>query len=402
MKLTARNIFTLPARGDTRVDYVDEILPGFGLRVSPTGTRAFTVTYSQNGKVRRYTIGRTPPLSLADARDIARRIQADAVKGADPQAEKIAARKKLSQGMLSFGELCERFLSEAKTRDNLPLRPTTLYNWRNIVKAEILPALGGWAPEDITRRDVRDLVEGLAEEHPYWANRVFEVIRRVFSWALEKELLAASPCVGLKKPGGEKARDRVLSSEEIRSVWAGLENEARVGDAIRLLFYTAARPREMLQASWPELDLEERMWRVPSDRMKGRQPHSVPLSTSAMAILFGLGPGAGSQWLFPSPTTTGRLVTVAKALRRIRQRTGVSFQLRDIRRTVRTRLREMGVLQDVSEAILSHTPPRLVRTYDRYEPIPEMRAALEAWGARLHGILAGEVPRAEMGPVTTA
>jgi integrase len=260
----------------------------------------------------------------------------------------------------------------------------------------------GWEAGIRTRRDVRDLVEGLAEEHPYWANRVFEVIRRVFSWALEKDLLAASPCVGLKKPGGESARDRVLSSDEIRSVWAALAGEGMVGDAIRLLFYTAARPREVLQASWPELDLEERIWRIPSDRMKGRQPHTVPLSTSAMAVLLGLGQQAGSQWLFPSPTTTGPLVTAAKALRRIRQRTSVSFQLRDIRRTVRTRLREMGILQDVSEAILSHASPRLVRTYDRYQPIPEMRAALEAWGARLQDILAGEVPRAQMGPVTTA
>lgn len=71
------------------------------------------------------------------------------------------------------------------------------------MNAEIAPALGGRAPEEITRRDVRAFVEAIAYERPYWANRVFELLRRVFSWAVENELLAASPCVGLKKPGGE-------------------------------------------------------------------------------------------------------------------------------------------------------------------------------------------------------
>ena len=85
VKLTARNIATLPGQSDRRVDYVDAILPGFTLRVSPRGSRTFAVRYFRNGKVQRYTIGPTPPLSLAAARDLARRVLADVTKGADPQ-----------------------------------------------------------------------------------------------------------------------------------------------------------------------------------------------------------------------------------------------------------------------------------------------------------------------------
>ncbi len=325
VKLTARNVTTLsPQDGASRADFVDALLPGFVLRVTASGVRTFVVRYFRDGKARRYTIGRTPPLSLADARDIARRLLAAVTRGSDPQAEKLAERRQRAQRTQTFGSLCERFLFEAKTKDNLPLRQTTLYNWRNIAKVEILPAFGDRVPEEITRRDVRGLVEAIADQRPYWANRVFELVRRVFSWAVEKDLIVASPCVGLKKPGGEKPRDRVLSSEEIRSIWSALDAEAHFGDAVRLLFYTAARPREVLNARWTEFDLD-----------------------------------------------------------------GVEFQLRDVRRTVRTRLREMGAPQDVSEAILSHARPKLIRTYDRYQPVPEMRAALEAWSTRLEFIVTG-------------
>jgi hypothetical protein len=93
---------------------------------------------------------------------------------------------------------------------------------------------------------------------------------------------------------------------------------------------------------------------------------------------------------------------VAKRTQRIRERADLCFQLRDVRRTVRTRLREMGVSQEVSEAILSHALPRLIRTYDRYEPVPEMRAALEAWSARLEGIVTGESRRAVVVPLARA
>jgi integrase len=403
VKLTARNIATLPGQPDRRVDYVDAILPGFTLRVSPSGSRTFGVRYFLNGKVQRYTIGPTPPLTLAVARDLARRVLADATKGADPQAEKVAARQKRTLGTITLGSLCDRFLSEGKNKDNLPLRPSTLYNWRNIMNAEIAPALGGRAPEEITRRDVRAFVAAIAEERPYWANRVFELLRRVFSWAVENELLAASPCVGLKKPGGEKPRDRVLSSDEIRSVWSALDGGGLFADAVRLLFLTAARPREVLNARWAEVDLEDRFWRIPSARMKNREPHVVPLSTGAMAVLERLNVVTGSlEWLFPSPVGAGPLVAVAKHVRRIRERAGTSFQLRDVRRTVKTRLREMGVSQEVSEAILSHAPPRIIRTYDRYEPVPEMRAALEAWSARLEGIVSGEARKAVVVPLARA
>ncbi len=392
VKLAARTVMALPVPETGRVEYVDDSLPGFGLRITAADVRTFIVRYHWDGKPRRFTIGRTPPLSLADAREIARRVLAETVRGEDPQAKKMAAREKRQKAQ-TFGALCERFLTEAKRKDNLPLRESTLYNWRNIARAEILPALGKHPPEEITRRQIRAFIEELAVGRPYWANRAFELVRRVFSWAVERDLVAASPCVGLRKPGGEHPRDRVLSSAEIRAVWGALD-QGLFGEVVRLLFYTAARPREILRARWVEIDREDRIWRLPASRMKNREPHVVPLSTGMMTVLDRLRTAhPEAEYLIPSPTREGPWVATAMPTARLRERAGVEFQLRDIRRTVRTRLREMGTSQDVSEAILSHARPRLIRTYDRYEPVPEMRAALEAWSARLEAILSGTTER---------
>lgn len=166
------------------------------------------------------------------------------------------------------------------------------------------------------------------------------------------------------------------------------------------MFYTATRRREVLDARWTEVDMVERLWRLPGTRTKNRQPHVVPLSTGALVVLTRLRAVSGdTEWVFPSPAPRSEerpLRPVAKHMRRIVQRSGVTFRLHDVRRTVRTRLAEMGVAENVAEAVLGHTLPRLLRTYNRHEPVPETRAALEAWSARLEAIVNGTARLAEV------
>ena len=283
VKLDARNVAKLPAVNGRRSEYRDELLPAFFLRVSPSGARTFGVAYNTPaGQRRRYTIGNAACTSLADARDVARRVLADVVKGEDPQQQKVAARRKRRAGMLTFTDLARRFMRENEAR----LAATTRYNWTNIIDSEIARGgLGAMRPDEITRQDVRELIRRLAQDRPYWANRTFEVVRRVFTWAVSEDLVISTPCLGLRKPTQEQPRDRVLSSDEIRAVWAALEAEGAFGEAVRLVFYTALRRREVLDARWTEVDLSERLWRLPGTRTKNRQPHVVPLSTGALAVL---------------------------------------------------------------------------------------------------------------------
>jgi integrase len=299
--------------------------------------------------------------------------------------------------VLTFTDLARRFMCENEAR----LADTTRYNWANIIDSEIARgSLGAMRPEEITRQHVRDLMRRIAEDRPYWANRTFEVIRRVFTWAVSEDLVLSTPCLGLRKPTLERPRDRVLSSDEIRAVWAALEPEGAFGEAVRLVFYTAARRREVLEARWTEMDLAERLWRLPGTRTKNRQPHVVPLSAGALAVLTRLRTASGDrEWVFPSsaPRNEERpLRAAAKQMRRIAERSCVTFRLHDVRRTVRTRLAEMGVPENVAEAVLGHALPRLIRTYNRHEPVSEMRAALEAWSARLDAMVNGTARLAEV------
>jgi integrase len=398
VKLDPRNITKLPAVNGRRSEYRDELLPAFFLRVSPSGARTFGVAYNTpTGQRRRYTIGNAARTSLADARDVARSVLADVIKGQDPQQQKVAERRKRRAGVLTFTDLARRFMRENEAR----LADTTRYNWTNIIESEIARgSLGAMRPDEITRQHVREVVRRVAQDRPYWANRTFEVIRRVFTWAVSEDLVIATPCLGLRKPTQEQPRDRVLSSDEIRAVWAALEPGGVIGEAVRLVFYTAARRREVLDARWTEVDMVERLWRLPATRTKNRQPHVVPLSTGALAVLTRLHAGSGdSEWVFPSPAPGSEerpLQAVAKHMQRVVQRSGVMFRLHDVRRTVRTRLAEMGVPENVAEAVLGHTLPRLVRTYNRHEPVPEMRAALEAWSARLDTVVNGTTRLAEV------
>lgn len=395
-KLDARNVRTLPATSGKRTDYTDALLPGFVLRVSPTSARTYAVRYYFGGRVRRFTLGDVCLLGLAQARDEARRILARVAMGNDPQAEKVAARRR-REGALSFGDLGQRFMSDNEAR----LRPNTRRQWRGILDREVVPALGSLAPEKVTRGHVRDVVRRIAQDRPYMANRTFELVRRIFTWAVGEDLVPASPCVGLHKPADEKPRERTLSSDEIRAVWAALEAENRIGDALRLGFYTGARISEVLGLPFREIDLSAQLWTIAPARSKNGDAHPIPLSPLAVSLLERLKATSGSEpFVFPSPSLDGGPVrSIHRCMLRITARSGAAFQFHDIRRTVATGLASLGTPEHIIDAVLGHTPQKLKRTYNRYQPIREMRASLAAWSAELERIVAGKTTRGDVVPL---
>jgi integrase len=399
VKLDARNVRTLPASGGKRTDYTDVVLPGFVLRVSPTSARTFGVRYYLGNSVKRFTLGDACVMSLADARDQGRRILAQVAMGADPQGEKVEARRR-REGALSFGELGQRFLRDNDAR----LRPNTRRQWRGILNREIVPALGVLAPEKVTRGHVRDFVRKIAQDRPFMANRTFELVRRIFTWAVGEDLVPASPCVGLHKPTAEKPRERTLSSDEIRAVWATLEAENRIGDALRLGFYTGARISEVLGLPFSEIDLSAQLWTIPPERSKNGDAHPIPLPLAAVSLLERLKAAAdGEQFVFPGSSPDGGPVrSIQRCMYRITTRSGVAFQFHDIRRTVATGLASLGTPDYVVEAVLGHTPQKLKRTYNRYQPIREMRIWLGRWSSELERIVAGRAARGEVIPLARA
>jgi integrase len=389
IKLTARNVATLPPREGQRTDYRDGVLPGFFLRVSATGHRSFGLVYTNSeGRLKRLTIGACPPLGLADARDIARERLAEITKGADPQTAKVEARRRT--GTDTLAALSARFLEEGSSW----LRATTLKGWERYLRVEILPVLGLLPPEKISRAQVRSLVEAIARRgSPISANRTFEVIRRVFSWAIEKDLLQVSPCTGLKVTVEEKPRDRVYTNDDLRAILSAVPG-TELEDLVPLLLATASRSEETRSARWSEMDIEENLWTIPRSKTKSDEPHPVPLSFAALAILRRIHAkqsGAPCPWVFPAPTREGFMDKPNKHVVLVRTRSGVAdFRLHDLRRTVRTRIAQLGVAPHVAERVLGHVPAGIERTYNVHDFVPEMRAALNAWAEELRRIVAGE------------
>ena len=134
VRLTAANIRMLPAGATARRDYRDDILRGLVLRVSPTGARTFALAYSRAGRNRRYTLGPTPPLTLAEAREEGRKVLARIMLGEDPQAARAAALRK----RLTVAELVKAALAA------LTLKPSTRYQWEWVAGKEL--TVPRWAP----------------------------------------------------------------------------------------------------------------------------------------------------------------------------------------------------------------------------------------------------------------
>lgn len=387
MTLTARAIERIETPTAGRIDYFDQdrgAPPGFGLRVSSSGKKTFYYMYRRGGALKRWTIGRYPMLSLADAREKARKTQAN---GGDPAKTKAEAKR-----AETFRQLSDQFLEGHEKK----LKEKTLVEWKRIIDKELVPYFGEMKPHEIKRGDVIAFLEEKAKTAPYMANRIFEVIRRVFAWAVEKAKVDATPCVRIKKPGTEKQRERVLTTEEIRKVFAALKKERPIiASFFRMAFLTGARRGEILGAAWTDVDFDKK--RINFRDAKSGHDHALPLSTAAVRVLQEIRPFAGPSVIFLGPS--GKAIQhPAKAISRLRTRSGVQFRIHDVRRTVATGLAEIGVRPDVISTVLGHTigGAPATRGYEHYHRIPEMASALEAWAAHLGKIISGKTEGADL------
>jgi hypothetical protein len=170
------------------------VLPGFFLRVTPQGTRSFGIVYTtRDGRLRRCTLGPVGPVGLSEARARAKRLRGAVAQGEDPHGDQMKAkRQRLTAATVE--DLVEAFLA---SKEALAWRPKTRQESARILRAEVVPALGDLKPEEVKRGEIRALVDRLSDRAPVMANRVFEVTRRLYTWAIGKDLVEASPCVGL-------------------------------------------------------------------------------------------------------------------------------------------------------------------------------------------------------------
>jgi integrase len=254
--------------------------------------------------------------------------------------------------------------------------------------------------KDITRRDIVAMLDEIVSRGaPIQANRTLEIVRKLFNWALARDLLAVNPCYRVSKPSTENRSDRVLTEEEIGVVWQALAAEAPLtGATFKLRLLTAQRGAEVLAMRWDHIS--NGWWTIPAEIAKNGLAHRVPLSAPVRVLLDEIRPlGNGSEWVFPSANGDDHRVAIHKAHNRIRCRSGVSFVPHDLRRTAASHMTSIGISRIVVAKILNHAEPGVTAVYDRHSYDSEKRAALTAWGARLEEIIGVRPERASIAPL---
>jgi integrase len=424
--LTALAVQKIKPPASGRAERYDAAVPGFGVRTTAEGSKSWIFVYTSptQQKRRRYTIGivdfKSPDgkttLDLEQARSKANDLRRMVRDGHDPAAMRettkaaVITEAQAAEGR-TFGAVVEIYKKRALA--------TKRRGWevKKIIDRELIPHWGDKPIDAISGIDVQERIEVLVEaEKPEAARRLFEIIRRIFNWAIARPSykLARSPADRMK-PGeliGKKTkRTRTLTNDELRALWqASKQAGYPFGPMIRMLTLTALRRSEVADAGRAEFDFERKLWTIPAERMKGEEdesgPHTVPLTAEMLEILEALPRFAGGGFVF----TTGdgkRPVSgfskmkirldrlMLEELQKIAEQRGEDpskvklkpFTIHDIRRTVRTHLSALPVPELVRELILAHAKPGLSKVYDQHMYADEKRHALELWAARLKSIV---------------
>jgi integrase len=389
MKFTDRQIKNLKPRADRYEVFEDR---GFGIRVAPSGRKTFIYFYRMPGesKKRRLTVGTYPTMSLAEAHRKYAEAREMVAQGVDPGFKTVTERAEERRAPTLL-TLADEYLEKwAKPRKR---------SWREderILRKDIIPLWGHRKAREITRRDVIQLLDGIIDRGAgIMANRTLAVVRKMFNFAVSRDIVSISPCLAVRAPAPEQRRDRVLTTDEIRSLWHGLEGAKMMAEgtrlALKLQLVTGQRKAEIVSASWDEIDLTDKWWTIPPEKAKNKMAHRVPLSPLALELLQAAKNLAGdSHWVFPSPQTPRHITPEAidHALRRPGLEVlGFTFVPHDLRRTAASHMTGMGISRLVVSKILNHTERGVTAVYDRHSYDREKRQALEAWAHKLIEII---------------
>jgi integrase len=388
---------------------------GFGIRVEPSGRKSFFLEFRfGEGKERRnriITIGQFPRVTLTKARSIAGQYLDEIEQGIDPATTK-QTKKITNRNALTVNDLVEEYIEKwAKVKK----KERSWKEDERLLKKDITPVMGRKKAKDIRRRDIVLLLDEIVERGAViTANRVLAVTRKMFNFAVGRDIIDASPCVQIPAPSKENRRERNLSEDEIKVFWDKLD-DAKISKEIKLalkfLLITGQRKSEVIEAEWKEFDFKTKWWTIPAKKAKNKQTHRVPLTPMAIEILNEVRQVTGEyQFVFASP--------VGATKRNPRKQVGSSpilgssvdhalrdnltddpkknranifkldhFTPHDLRRTAASMMTRAGVQRLTVKKILNHADREITAVYDRYEYDKEKQKAMQNWDRTLKAII---------------
>jgi len=378
--LTAASVERIKPPKTGTMEIFDLGYPGLALRIGHGGAKSFEVFFRVEGKLKRQSLGRWPGVSLASARESCRRSREAIAKGEAP----------IGEGAKAPAMLFETVVEEWLRRDQSKNKPSSFYQVSRSVKGDLLPAWHGKRVDQITKADIHALLDGIVDRGaPAMAYRVQANVNRFFAWCIERDILKVDPTAGMPRVGNGKSRDRVLCDDELKKVWAGAESIGLFGSVTRLLILTGARREEIAQLRWSEI-VDGDTIKLEGARTKNGEPHDIPLSAPAQALLAGMPHIGESDFVF---TTNGTKPINGWSLpkRKLDAVSGVTgWCIHDIRRSVANAMQKLGIQLQVTEALLGHTSGSrggIVGVYQRHNFAEEKRAALEAWGQHVTALV---------------
>jgi len=381
--------------GQTRREIPDGRVGGLYFLIQPNGKRSWAMRFRFAGRSRKFTLGQYPAIDLKAARELARQAKGKIESGADPGVEKKAEKAK---AFVPANDLVEdviaRFIAQYAKRK---LKASTAAEAERLLNKEIVPVWRGRRLSEIKRPDIHNLLDGIIDRAPVTANRTLSWLKRVCSWAIERGLIEANPCGGIKPPAAETSRERILSDDELAAIWQASEGLGAPYRAfVRLLILTGQRRSEIAEMRWKEIDLENRAWTLPAARAKNGRAHQIPMPDQAIEILRILPRIAGSEFAF---TVSGKQPITAfdKTKKRLDALlpppAPAPWTFHDFRRTAASGMARLGVNLPVIEKLLNHVSGSfagIVGVYQRHSFADEKARAMAAWARHVESIVSGE------------
>jgi integrase len=367
VKLTDRLVRELdPPTTGNKIVYDSEIT-GFGIRTTRKGAKSFVLNYYAAGFERRLTIGSYPAWPVAKARGRAKELRREVDNGGDPMAT--------VEPDKTVAEVLDLFV-ERYAPANLRRPKHYIDAFDRLVK----PAIGRIGIPDLKRRHIAEMLDAIEDNNgAVMATRALSYLRSALNWYAARDDEFTVPIVrGMARSSStDRARDRTLDDDEIRTLWPAFEQVGNFGLACRVMLLTGCRRSEVTGMTWSEIDGD--IWTIPASRYKTARDQVIPLPSAVQSIIEAqprtgplVFPGKGGVPLSRGGNHKAAIDKLAATL--------APWRVHDLRRTSRSLMSRAGVQPDTAERVLGHAIPGIRGVYDRYEFLAEKRDILERLG----------------------